>query len=334
MDNDTLYSIGDAARRSGLSVSAVRFYADEGIVAPTGTSQAGHRLYDIGAIAALELVRTLRELGTDLPGIRGYLSGGTTLHGLLTAHLAVVERQERTLRARRAVLRSLTTQGATPAQAALMHRLVSMTDEEREQIIDDFWNDVGRGLDTPGGLVDRNRGVRPVLPADPTLAQLEAWIELGDLLQDTAFREEVRTALQGFIDDSTGQVIASPSFQGFIYGTGTDAMSALVALHSDGEPPSSPRVQDAARQLAEGVAALSGDEDTRQLRDRVAAGLRQVPEIERTIAEEKAAAGAPPYDDAHERYLMLVAAINGTGDAGDLPWAWIADALAAPAASP
>ena len=33
-----LYSIGDVARRTGLSVSAIRFYADEGIVTPTAAS--------------------------------------------------------------------------------------------------------------------------------------------------------------------------------------------------------------------------------------------------------------------------------------------------------
>ncbi|MFH9426123.1 MerR family transcriptional regulator [Streptomyces sp. NPDC017529] len=111
----------------------------------------GHRMYDIDAIARLELVRTLRELDTDLGEIRRLLDGGTTLHGLLTTHLEVVERQERTLRARRAVLRTLIKQGGTTAQADLMHKLVSMTDEEREHIIDDFWHDVGENLDVHRG---------------------------------------------------------------------------------------------------------------------------------------------------------------------------------------
>ncbi|MBP2370013.1 helix-turn-helix domain-containing protein [Pseudonocardia parietis] len=51
--NDDLYPIGDAARRSGLSVSAVRFYGDSGLIAPTGLNRAAHRLYDIDAIARL-----------------------------------------------------------------------------------------------------------------------------------------------------------------------------------------------------------------------------------------------------------------------------------------
>src|SRR5450755_1053541 len=70
MDGDRLYSIGDLARRSGLAVRTIRFYSDRGIVAPAGHSPAGYRLYDVDAVARLDLVRTLRELDVDLPTIR------------------------------------------------------------------------------------------------------------------------------------------------------------------------------------------------------------------------------------------------------------------------
>jgi len=65
-----LYPIGDVARRTGLNVSAVRFYADEGIVPPSGFSEGGFRLYDVTAIARLELVRTLRDLGVCSTNVR------------------------------------------------------------------------------------------------------------------------------------------------------------------------------------------------------------------------------------------------------------------------
>ena len=65
---DTLYSIGEVAHRTGLSVSAIRYYADEGLVPPTDSTDSGHRLYDVDAIARLEFVRTLRDLETGLDG--------------------------------------------------------------------------------------------------------------------------------------------------------------------------------------------------------------------------------------------------------------------------
>ncbi|MFE6747749.1 MerR family transcriptional regulator [Kitasatospora purpeofusca] len=66
MDGDTLFTIGDLARRTGLTVKTIRFYADSGIVPPTDRSPAGYRLYDLDALARLDLVRTLRELGLEL----------------------------------------------------------------------------------------------------------------------------------------------------------------------------------------------------------------------------------------------------------------------------
>lgn len=331
MHDHELYPIGDAARRSGLSVSAVRFYADAGVVEPARLTEAGHRLYDIDTIARLELVRTLRELDTDLEEIRRLLAGGTTLHDLLTTHLEVVERQERTLRARRAVLRTLIKQGATTARADLMHKLVSMTDEEREQVIDDFWNDVGEGLDVPEGFVDRLREMRPVLPADPTAVQLEAWIELADLVRDPEFREAVRTYLRDTYSTDVGRSIASPRFQDFMYGSGTALMKEVLAAHRDGESPRSARAQEAITRFMEEAAGVSDTSLTREGRDRMAEAFRQIPDIERQIAEEDAASEDPVYDDTHGRYLALVAAVNGTPPEEDtLPYAWIADAMRAP----
>lgn len=102
------------ARRTGLS--AVRFYADAGVVESTNHSDAGYRRYDVHAIARLELVRTLRELGAGLDDIRRLLADETPLRDLATTHLALVERQLRQLRARRAVLRTIVNQPTPPPE--------------------------------------------------------------------------------------------------------------------------------------------------------------------------------------------------------------------------
>jgi hypothetical protein len=51
MDGDTRYSIGDLARRTGLSVRTIRFSSDRGVLAPTSRSPAGYRRYDLDALA-------------------------------------------------------------------------------------------------------------------------------------------------------------------------------------------------------------------------------------------------------------------------------------------
>ncbi len=333
MHDEELYSIGDAARRSGLSVSTVRFYSDAGVIEPTGTTEAGHRLYDVHAIARLELVRTLRDLDTGLDEIRRLLEGGTTLHDLLTTHLEVVEHQEHVLRARQAVLRALIKQGGTTAQADLMHRLVSMSDEEREQVVDDFWNEVGQGLDVPDGFVDRLRMMRPRLPQDPTSAQLEAWIELADLLRDQGFGDAVRAYLQELYSTAQGQYIASESVQDFIHTTGARIGEELIAAYHAGEPARSPRVQEVVARFVEATAALSGGQATAEYRDRLATAFLHAEEF---MSEEDGpyAAGNVRFDDTHGRYLSLVAVINGNAPEEDDPvpyLSWIAAALRAPA---
>ena len=74
-----LYGIGALARRTGLSVRTIRFWSDNGLVPPAGRSAAGHRLYDAAAMARLELVATLRQLGVGLDAIRGVLEQKTTI---------------------------------------------------------------------------------------------------------------------------------------------------------------------------------------------------------------------------------------------------------------
>src|SRR5690349_16796917 len=140
-----LYSIGDVARRTGLSVSAIRFYADEGIVTPTSLTESGFRQYDVRAIARLELVRTLRDLGAGLDEIRKVLAAESSLQELAVTHLRLVEDQLRQFRARRAVLRTMVRQHTTAEQVSLMHKLVSMSDDDRDRLISEFWDFVTEG---------------------------------------------------------------------------------------------------------------------------------------------------------------------------------------------
>ncbi|MFE2415873.1 MerR family transcriptional regulator [Streptomyces hokutonensis] len=88
------------------------------------------RQYDVHAIARLELVRTLRDPGAGLDDIRRVLGAETTLHDLAVTHLRLVEDQLRQFRARSAVLRTIVRQHTTTERVSLMHKLVSMSDDE------------------------------------------------------------------------------------------------------------------------------------------------------------------------------------------------------------
>ncbi|MEV5843579.1 MerR family transcriptional regulator [Streptomyces sp. NPDC051985] len=148
--------------------------ADEGVVPHSNVTEGGFRRYDVQAIARLELVRTLRDLGAGLDGIRRVLAAETTLHELAATHLRLVVERLRQFRARRAVLRTIVRQHTMAERVSLMYKLVSMSDEDRDRLIDGFWNFVTDGLDVHPAYVEQLHGLRPLLSEVPSAEQLEA----------------------------------------------------------------------------------------------------------------------------------------------------------------
>lgn len=65
-------TIGDISARTGLAPSAIRFYEDEGLVAPHRSS-AGQRRYGRADLRRLSFVRIAQTLGFPLARIRAVL---------------------------------------------------------------------------------------------------------------------------------------------------------------------------------------------------------------------------------------------------------------------
>ncbi|MGA5499334.1 MerR family transcriptional regulator [Streptomyces cinereoruber] len=192
MDVTTLYSIGELSRRTGLSVRTIRFYSDSGVVAPTTRSPAGYRLYDLDALRRLELLRTLRELGMDLPTIRRVLDRELSVAEVAATHADAMDVQIRMLLLRRSVLRVAASRGSTPEEIKLMHRLTQLSGEERRRLIDDFVNGTFGTVDANPAAVAMVRAATPDLPDDPTGEQVAAWAELAELVGDEEFRARMR----------------------------------------------------------------------------------------------------------------------------------------------
>lgn len=191
MDDDTVYSIGDLARRTGLTVKAIRYYSDLGIVPPSGRTAAGYRRYDSEAVARLDLVRTLRDLGLDLATIRSVVDRDAPLAEVASAHAEALATQIKVLRLRRAVLLVVAERGP-------VHRLALLSAAERERLIDDFLDSVFGGLDADPVFVGVARSMTPELPDDPEPAQIEAWVELAQLTRDPDFRQIMRRLAEDF----------------------------------------------------------------------------------------------------------------------------------------
>jgi DNA-binding transcriptional MerR regulator len=243
-----LFSIGQLAARTGLTSRTIRFWSDAGLVPPAGRSAGGYRLYDAEAVARLDLVWTLRELGLGLEVIRAVLSRATTVAQVAKAHVAVLDEQIRLLRLRRAVLSTVATRGTTIEETLLMHKLARLSAQERQQMIDDFVDGVFAGVDpqAPGaGIARRMRQLPAELPDDPTPEQVDAWVELAELIADPGFRQRARTmAVAGQqadqqADQPTGPQ-AGPPASGLDYQAVLEHAGQALA---DGIAPGSPEGQ-------------------------------------------------------------------------------------------
>ncbi|MFI6005732.1 MerR family transcriptional regulator [Streptomyces sp. NPDC051366] len=209
MDSDTLYSIGELSRRTGLTVKTIRFYSDRGIVPPTGRSPAGYRLYSLDALARLDLARTLRDLGLDLATVRKVLDREASIPEVTEAHANALDVQIQTLRLRRAVLRAVARRGPTTMEMDLMHRLATLSQAERLRLVSGFIDDTFEGLHTNPEFVTLMRSAMPELPDDPTPEQVEAWVELAGLCQSADFRFAIRRTAEDQAEEPSQQDVST-----------------------------------------------------------------------------------------------------------------------------
>ena len=168
-----------------------------------------------------------------------------------------------------------------------MHKLATLSARERQQIVDDFVAEVFQGVDPGSPAMGLARGMRQMpaeLPDDPAPEQVDAWIELGELVADESFRRRARAMALAGAQTSTAQTstaqtsTANPDYQ-------------LVLAH-------------AGRALAEGIAP--GSPEGKAVLNRI------VPP--RTPPAERAALlqTLETFTDARvERYWQLLAIING-----------------------
>ncbi|MEU9579874.1 MerR family transcriptional regulator [Streptomyces chilikensis] len=293
-------TIGQLAHRTGLPVRTLRFWSDEGLVPPVARSAGGYRLYGPGSVARVELVRTLRELGLGLDDVCRVLSGSTTVAEVAEAHVAALDARIRSLKVSRAVLSTVAKRGSTVEETTLMNRLARLSAAERKQIIDDFKEEVFGGLEDPR-LRDRMRDYSIDLPDDPTPEQVDAWIELAELVRDPGFRARLRTWLE-----LNTPVPGQGRPPGASIWWARQVVQVVAEVRKDGVAPDDPAA-------AEVLSKLFGDTDRAAVLRSLEAGLE---------------AGA-------EHYFRLVARVRGRNSSPDATeeLRWLAQALRAAGAA-
>ncbi|MFD3517639.1 TIGR03086 family metal-binding protein [Streptomyces sp. NPDC058657] len=273
VENAESWSIGEVARKTGLTVKLIRHWSDTGVVHPASRTPAGYRVYDSEAVARLELARTLRDLGLGLAAVRDVLEREHTLAEVAAAHVDALEVRIRTLRSQQAVLRSVTRRNTTTEGLPAMTALARMSAVERRALIQDFVTETLGELDVPTyrrGLL----AATPDLPADPTDEQVDAWIELSELVADPALRDGMRRMARYAAEHAPGEHDEGTLRD--VRRVTDDWLRRVNAAMAEGVAPDSPAAEPV---VAETVAAW--------------------------IPTQASLPGAPHTDDAQARSLLL-----------------------------
>ena len=94
-----LFSIGEVARMSGVSVRMLRYYDEIDLLNPTDRSVSGYRQYEEADLLRLQRILSYRATGLSLAEIREALSGNAEV-------IPTLEEQQRLLEARIAQLQT------------------------------------------------------------------------------------------------------------------------------------------------------------------------------------------------------------------------------------
>ncbi|MDO4537822.1 MAG: MerR family transcriptional regulator [Coriobacteriales bacterium] len=124
----TSYTIGEAARQVGLSVSTLRFYHQHGLMPHVERTEGGQRRFSPGDIEWIRYLERLKATGMPLAEMREFVQ-------LIDGGEATLERRREIMRARReAVLRQIeqleTTLGIIEYKCWYYDKALELGDEQ------------------------------------------------------------------------------------------------------------------------------------------------------------------------------------------------------------
>jgi len=130
-----LLTVGELAKRCGLTIRTLHHYDAIGLLVPSVRSGAGYRLYDRANIERLHRIQALRQLGLALADIGTALSGPQQpLADVVDRQIAQIDREiteAKSLRERLVYLRTQLANGQSPDLADWLDTLELMTMYEK-----------------------------------------------------------------------------------------------------------------------------------------------------------------------------------------------------------
>ncbi|MEG0217565.1 MAG: MerR family transcriptional regulator [Raoultibacter sp.] len=140
MAEAALLTVGELARRVGVTVRTIQYYDQEGLLAPSAKGPQNQRLYAEENIAELYRILTLKYLGLSLAQVKAeaaHFSSGEALHPLADGQMDDIEKSFQQLFKRLTTLRAL--RDATDDADAIDWEQTAATIESCQDESQFFW---------------------------------------------------------------------------------------------------------------------------------------------------------------------------------------------------
>jgi DNA-binding transcriptional MerR regulator len=150
------WTIQELATRAGITSRTLRHYDRFGLLTPSRVGANGYRYYNAAAVARLQRILLMRQLGLGLPAIAEILADEVDTCDGLRVHIAALEKErdriERQIQSVRHTLEALQA-GAEPRMDVMLagfndgykDEVISRWGERAFQVSNDWWH--GKTLD-------------------------------------------------------------------------------------------------------------------------------------------------------------------------------------------
>ncbi|HEY6737850.1 MAG TPA: MerR family transcriptional regulator, partial [Actinopolymorphaceae bacterium] len=136
------WTIHQVASRAGVTSRTLRHYDHIGLLSPSRIGANGYRYYDSGAVARLQRILLLRELGLSLDVIAGVLDNQRDEEAALTEHIDRLEAERDRLERRLQALRYTLDARRCGTDPSMEMMLDGFNDPYRDEVSSRWGEDV------------------------------------------------------------------------------------------------------------------------------------------------------------------------------------------------
>jgi DNA-binding transcriptional MerR regulator len=270
MRREEWYTIGQMARRTGVSAKTIRYYDKVGLLKPSGATPGGYRLYRAEDVERLELILTLRHVGYSLREIRKILQAELDSESSIRVQLQVLSDEIERLTALKELLESASSGrwANNPFERLrAMVRVMKMQPETRKEWLRErIKHAVTHGLSHVKWDREHEQTLREaldtVVPQECTPSQAAALAEAGERLLSPELEKEVRDHISRLIERiKRNRPVDEAAWVRRVNELRQELRQAAAA----GDPPDSPRVQGIVREYNQLVAHALGMSESEYL---------------------------------------------------------------------